>query len=100
LAWRKQLREEKELLAQTFAMLKRNSIIAKILSYKGSRIYFRNMQHFFSQWKSFVNNKKMERVLDKKQKRDQLITAFENLRQYTEMRQLKNTVKVSFIFPQ
>lgn len=75
-------------------MLKRNSIIAKILSYKESRIYRRNVQTFFSQWRTYTNHQKMERILIKKKRTDQIRMAFESLRQYTEMRLLKDTVKV------
>jgi len=75
-------------------MLKRNSIIAKILSYKESRIYRRNVQTFFCQWKTYTNHQKMERILIKKKRTDQIRMAFESLRQYTEMRLLKDTVKV------
>jgi len=75
-------------------MIKRNNIVNKIVAYKQSRIYMRDMQLFFEEWKLYTKHRKVEAQLVIKRQKSMVSTAFVGLQQYKEMSQLKKTVRV------
>ena len=91
---RKAYREERELLTKAFSMIKRNRIIGKIIKYKTSRLTHFMNQKYFSEWKFFVKQKRIEAYLNKKRQKEQLEAAILGWKQYVEKRSLKKAVKV------
>lgn len=75
-------------------MIKRNNIVNKIVAYKQSRIYMRDLQLFFEEWRLYTKHRKVEAALVIKRQKALLSTAFGGWQQYKEMSQLKKTVQV------
>jgi len=75
-------------------MLRRNSIIGKILIFRNSEHYLRIVQSFFTEWKVYTKHRKIGGQLLRKHNLTMEEAAFSTLSQYKDMRILKKTVKV------
>jgi len=94
LYWKRRLREERELLVKTFGMIKRNNIVNKIVAYKQTRIYMRDIKTFFDEWKLYAKHRKVEAALIIKKQKATRATAFAGMQQFASMNKLKKTVKL------